>query len=438
MPASRRTGGNAEPVTRSHAQATRNLIICHEPSIPTDLPETTRTAITGRRVRRPLGGRGRSRRASDACETTIVLVTENALPEARLSIESVLEHTADMPYELRVVDNGSTDGTVEYLQKLSTLTHRVLPVFNAESRGMGAAHNQGLALARGATLVLLGQDCFVPPGWLDRLAVHLEDPAVGLVGPVTNRATTEAQINARYSTYGEFCDFAGDLRLTGSFDIPALNTFCVAMRRDVYERVGPFDERFEISVFEEEDYAIRLRHAGYRVVCARNAFVHNGGRRTIGHLTSAGTAGERFHERRRLFEEKWGLRWYAYDHLNASKYDLLRRIRAVILQTISQDSTVLMVSRGDEEILSLAPRAWHFPRTDEGTYAGHYPGDSAEAIAQLETQRSLGADFLLIPHSSAWWLTYYEGWRQHLESHYATVVQDERTCVIFDLRQDKS
>ncbi len=438
MPASKRIGGSSDPVTRPRAQTSRSLLVCHEPSIPTDLPEITRRAIVERPVRSPRGRRAGAQPRPVCHDATIVIVTENGLPAARLCLESVLEHTADAEYEVRIIDNGSADGTATYLQELSGLTPRVLPTFNSESRGLVAAQNQGVALARNGTVVLLSPDSIVPPGWLNQLIAHLDDPAVGLVGPATNRASNEAQITASYSTYGEFCDFAERLGLSGSFDIRALNGFCVAMRREVYDRVGSFDERLEISLFQEEDYAIRLRNAGYRVVCARDVFVHNAGRSAIGHLTSAGVWGDRFHTVRRLFEEKWAVRWYAYDHLNASQYDVLRRIRAVILQVIPPESTVLVISRGDEEVLSLAPRAWHFPRGADGKYAGHYPADSSAAILELETQRSQGADFLLIPNSAAWWLTYYDGWRQHLETCYQAVVQDGRTCAVFDLRRARS
>jgi hypothetical protein len=324
------------------------------------------------------------------------------------------------------------------LRELSRLTRRVLPTFNTKSCDLAAAQNQAIALARGRALVLLSEDSIVPPGWFGPLSAHLEDPAIGLLGPVTNRASNEAEIAASYRTYGEFCDFAERRDKAGSFDIRTLNSFCVAMRREVYDQIGSFDERFHVGIFQEEDYAIRVRNAGYRVACARDVFVHNAGRSAIGHLTSAGIWGEQFHDNRRSFEEKWALRWYAYDHHNASQYDLLRRIRAMIVQSIPREATVLVISKGDEEILSLAPGAWHFPRADDGTYAGHYPADSAEAIAQLETQRSRGAQFLVIPHSAAWWLTHYHGWRDHLETRYHAVVQDGRTCVVFDLRQQKA
>jgi len=426
-------------VSRQHARVPAGVVISFEPGVPTGLPEASRRALVDRPVVAPRAPQARRMpRGSGQPDATIIIVTENGLAEARLCLESVLANTGNVDCEIRVVDNGSADGTAEYLRELAALSSRVLPAFNQNPLDAVVARNQGLALARGRNLILLSQDCIVAPGWLDRLLGHLDDPAAGLVGPVTNRALNEAQVSAQYSTYGQFLAFVNGRAPSGSVDIRALHGFCLAMRRDVFERVGPLDERLRITLFQEEDYAIRVRNTGCRVICAGDVFVHNAGRHALGHLTHAGIHGERFHDERRLFEDKWAVRWFAYDHFNASQYDQLRRIRGVILQAIPPDAAILMVSRGDQELLSLAPRAWHFPRLDDGTYAGHHPADSAEAIAHLESQRAQGAEFLLIPSTASWWLTYYDGWRQHLDTHYRAIVRDDRTCVVFDLRVARS
>ena len=90
-------------------------------------------------------------------------------------------------------------------------------------------------------------------------------------------------------------------------------------------------------------------------------------------------------------------------------------------------------SRGDERLLDLAGRrAWHFPQQD-GVYAGHHPGDSAEAIAQLEALRARGGEFLLFPQTGMWWLEHYTELASHLERSARPVVREQGTCVIYDL-----
>jgi glycosyltransferase involved in cell wall biosynthesis len=114
---------------------------------------------------------------------------------------------------------------------------------------------------------------------------------------------------------------------------------------------------------------------------------------------------------------------------------LVRRIREVVRTALPAEATVIVVSKGDNELLELdGKRAWHFPQNEEGVYAGYHPADSAEAIAHLEELRAKGGGFLLFPGTTFWWLEQYEEFGQHLEDHYRRVWDDE-ICVIYKLSE---
>src|SRR5207248_554618 len=161
-------------------------------------------------------------------------------------------------------------------------------------------------------LVLLNNDTLVPAGWLGRLLRHLGDPTVGLVGPVTNAAGNEAQVEVSYRTYGQFeaaaaqraSAFAGQ-----RLDVPMLTMFCLALRRDALGRIGRLDERFEVGTFEDDDYSRRAHQAGYAVVCAEDVLVHHFGQASFGDLIPTGQYGALFEANRRRFEEKWRTAW---------------------------------------------------------------------------------------------------------------------------------
>ena len=113
---------------------------------------------------------------------------------------------------------------------------------------------------------------------------------------------------------------------------------------------------------------------------------------------------------------------------------LVDRVNAMVTAIVPSSETVLVVSKGDESLLRLGSRrGWHFPRSPDGRYAGYYPADSADAIAQLEALRKKGAGYIAFPATSLWWLDHYPDFSRHLESRYQCLVRDDRICAIYAL-----
>ena len=244
--------------------------------------------------------------------TSIIVVTWDNLAFTRLCLTSIIENTEYPNYELIVVDNGSTDGTVEELQRLARDIPQVRVVLNDHNAGFGPANNQGLAAATGDIFVLLNNDTVVPRGWLTRLARHLDNPALGLLGPGTNRTCNEAQIDVEYQTYGEYQTVARGLteRHEGErHPIRMPMMFCLAFRRDTYDRLGPIDERYEVGMFEDEDYALRAKAAGLEVSWTPEVYIHHAYHASIGKLLPTGEYMRLVKLNQGRFEEKWGICW---------------------------------------------------------------------------------------------------------------------------------
>jgi GT2 family glycosyltransferase len=404
---------------------------------PMRLPERTVRRVLRRPIPRAHPTLGLSGNDT-SIKVSIVMVTWEHLLFTRLCLESLLANSRHPGLEVIVVDNGSEDGTGRYLRELARRHPRLRVIFNRRNLGFAPAVNRGLASARGDVLVILNNDTIPAAGWLGPLLRHLQEPSVGLVGPVTNRCGNEAEVDTSYKTYGELRRFAREHMREHrgrAFDIRTLTMFCCAMRREVHEDVGPLDERFEVGLFEDEDYSIRVRRAGLRVLCAEGAFVHHFGQGSFGDLVPSGEYGRLFEENRQRLEEKWGIAWEPYARRGSPEYLALReRIKHLVLRELPSDATVVIVSKGDDDLLRLdGRRGWHFPQQPDGSYAGHYPADSREAIAALEALQAKGAQYLLIPGPSFWWLDHYPGLRRHLEDRCRMVASHDDTCVVFEL-----
>ncbi len=241
---------------------------------------------------------------------SIVIVTLDNLDYNRLCLESLCNGMTYPNSEIIVVDNGSTDGSLDYLRSLES-QGRIKAIFNSHNRGFGRATNQGVAAATGERLLLLNNDTVMPNGGVARLLQHLEDLELGLVVAVTNMAGNEARIDVGYRNSEEMEIFAQSRYFEHQgevFDIPSAALYCVALRREVWETVGPLDEQFAVGMFEDDDYSERVREAGWRVVCAEDAFVHHFGQASFKKLPDAEYQAI-WDRNQQLFEQKWGRSW---------------------------------------------------------------------------------------------------------------------------------
>ena len=243
---------------------------------------------------------------------SIIMVTFKNPMYVRLALDSIFEKTIYPNYEIIVIDN-STEPEMTYLLQTMRRAHPQLKVvFNDHNLGFAAANNVGLRLAAQSDyVVLLNDDVIVTRGWLDVFVRHLRDPQIGLIGPVTNYIGNEACIKVSYADPTGIDAFAYQYTRTHQgmlFDIPVLAMYCLALRRDILEQVGLLDEIYAIGMFEDDDYAMRVRKKGYRVICAEDVFIHHFG--SVSFKRLADDEYQRlFNTNRERFERKWGVIW---------------------------------------------------------------------------------------------------------------------------------
>jgi GT2 family glycosyltransferase/glycosyltransferase involved in cell wall biosynthesis len=249
-------------------------------------------------------------------KVSIIVLTYNNLDYNRLCLNSIFDKTDYPNYEVIVVDNSSTDGTREYLMEFAAHRSSIHLILNEKNEGFARGNNQGAAAASGELLVFLNNDTVVTGDWLTRMVPHLEDLDVGLAGPVTNWSGNETRIEVDYISINQLDAFAErytSSRIGKRFEVRMLAFLCVAMRRSLFEEVGPLDESFGTGMFEDDDYALRVRAKGYRIVCMEDVFVHHWGRASFSQLDQEKYK-RLFEENRRKFENKWGLDWDSHQN----------------------------------------------------------------------------------------------------------------------------
>lgn len=247
---------------------------------------------------------------------SVVVVTYNNLDLTKECLAS-LETLSDYPkLEIIVVDNASSDGSVEWLSEWAHSDAKRILILNEDNKGFAAANNQGLLAASGRYMVMLNNDTYVTPGWIRTMVNHMmRDPTIGLLGPVTNNIGNEARIDISYGSMDEMISSSAKYTLPRMGQIFPLRTvafFCVMLERGTFEKIGPLDEAFGRGFFEDDDYCRRIETAGLKVICAEDVFIH--------HHLSASFNKLKQHERQRLFEEnkrvyeaKWGP-WIPHDY----------------------------------------------------------------------------------------------------------------------------
>lgn len=199
---------------------------------------------------------------------------------------------ADLPAEVWVVDNASTDGSVEDIRAEFP---NVRLIANEQNLGFGAANNQAMKLARGEFLLLLNSDAFPVEGATRAMVDYLRRRTeVGVVGPKLLNLDGSMQrscyrfpspgqawrenlwisiLFANHPSLGDYQRWKHD----HACDVEWVIGACLLARREVFERAGGFDERFFMYA-EETDWQRRVRADGWRIAFFPGAQVtHLGG-----------------------------------------------------------------------------------------------------------------------------------------------------------------
>jgi len=215
---------------------------------------------------------------------SLIIAVYNQLDFTKGCLDSLLRDRDRAPYEIIVIDNGSSDGTTEYLHSkardLDRSDDRLLIITNEKNLGVAPAWNQGLQAATGKTIGILNNDILVTAGWYRSLLWALDYHKLGLVCPFTGNGPLDYELPVRAEAFTK----KNLLKLwTNRYDFSA-----AIMTRATYEKIGLFDEKFIIGGYEDTDYCYRLNEADIKFGISGAAFIHHFGSQTLGEFKVRG------------------------------------------------------------------------------------------------------------------------------------------------------
>lgn len=245
--------------------------------------------------------------------TSIIILTYDQLHYTKLCLESIRKYTEEDTYEIIIVDNHSTDGTVQWLKEQKNIKL----ILNDENLGFPKGCNQGIEIASGDSVLLLNNDTIVSKNWLVNLRKALfSDEYVGAVGPVTNNCDNNQRIEVPYKNIEEMYSFAQEYNISNTekwHETIMLIGFCLLIKSEVIEQIGLLDERFTPGNYEDNDYCFRIKKAGYSLILCRDTFVHHYA--NVSFNKDPNLFAEVLITNREKFKEKWKFIPFYYHHI---------------------------------------------------------------------------------------------------------------------------
>jgi len=208
-------------------------------------------------------------------EVSIIIVTYNSRNYLQSCIESIYKQRF-FSYEILIVDNCSTDGTVEYIQN----TFPSVKVIRSEqNKGYGAGNNLGVDHARGKNVVILNPDTIVEDNWLSELIKPLK---------AEDRLITIPKVllydGSKINTCGVDIHFTGLAFLIGFgkepneyndiMEVNGIAGSCFAIKKKHYQELGGFDERI-FMYHDDIDFSINAQLSGFKILFIPTAVIRH-------------------------------------------------------------------------------------------------------------------------------------------------------------------
>ncbi|MBN1073450.1 glycosyltransferase [Clostridium botulinum] len=263
---------------------------------------------------------------------SIIILTYNQLEYTKVCIDSIKKYNGNENCEIIIIDNHSTDGTVEWIKNQKGIKY----ILNEDNKGFPVGCNQGIELSKKDNdIFLLNNDTVIMPNSIFNLRMGLySDENIGATGSISNSVSYYQQISQQYEDFNGYMNFALSNNITNNkaYDPRVkLVGFAMLIKRNVLDQVGLLDERFTPGNYEDDDLSLRIIVEGYKLLLCKDSYIHHFG--SVSFRENADKYNELLSINSNKFKEKWG---NTSENIFGLRYDLVDKIDKSILNLNKQ------------------------------------------------------------------------------------------------------
>ena len=202
----------------------------------------------------------------DPLEASIIIPTFDGGSRLGNCLDALLEQTAGRDVEIVVVNDGSSDDTIDVVRRYANVV-----LINQANAGPAAARNRGALEATGKILLFTDDDCIAAPQWLDFMLAAFDDPEV--VGAKGAYRTRQKSLVARFVQI----EYEDRYRLMsgGADSIDFIDTYSAAFRRERFLQMNGYDSSFPVACAEDAELSYRMSNAGWKMKFVPAAIVYH-------------------------------------------------------------------------------------------------------------------------------------------------------------------
>jgi GT2 family glycosyltransferase len=211
-------------------------------------------------------------------DISILVLAYNRLEKTKRCVNSIIENTSEINYQLILVDNGSTDGTFDYFKSVEYENKKIIKINQNLEVMFAFTINSVIELGR--YYVMVPNDVILTPNWLNNMLRCAEsDERIGMVCAMSSNVSNLQEKNLEFCDYNDMMVKARNYNQTDSskwHERLRLVTILTLYKKEAILAMGyPIIDCGFYHDFSDDDISFRVRRAGYKIILAKDTWVYH-------------------------------------------------------------------------------------------------------------------------------------------------------------------